>query len=120
MRPLIAFGLTAALTGCYSAEDIRQLPVEWTSTYQVSYAQMANCLSSSWANTWTVVPQHDPDARSADILLSAPQSGTAMAEYQIRETAGASKVTFRSKPGIGHDSGSHNARERADRCAKQS
>jgi len=122
IRTLCAVLLASGLTACTTTNDLTSKPNPnpnpplWTSSYNVGYTVMANCLAAQPIAGFTGVPRIEPDLATVTMSLN---DGTQLnVHFIVRRTApGTSVVEWRRLLTVGGwEPIDSDARNRADAC----
>lgn len=123
-RLLIVVVAAAIMSGCATGGDVGQVagPIIWTASFNARFDAMANCLARLYAPEYTAVPQINQVEQRANVVLTFPQGSAVMGEFQVRQAnASTSDVSWRTVGGTPQRPGSsRQARERAERCERDS
>lgn len=124
MRASLSIATAAVFlaAGCTSLEDVRARPASWQQRFPGSYESLTNCMAAQYAGVLTVLPQFNSSEKRSNIIVTYPAAQSVMAEFDLRQVAPKEvEITFRQRYSVlGQEAGAREARERADRCAKDS
>ncbi len=122
IRTLCAVLLASGLTACTTTNDLTSKPNPnpnpplWTSSYNVGYTVMANCLAAQPIAGFTGVPRIEPDLATVTMSLN---DGTQLnVHFIVRRTGpGTSLVEWRRLLTVGGwEPIDSDARNRTDAC----
>ena len=119
MKCSAALGLAAlgGLTACESPSGLSQAAPAWSSTYQIQYDVMTNCLVERSQLPWVkVTPAFYPQERRATVTVTTP-TGSALGIFNIHQISSRdTAVSYRSIYGGPDSSAGGDAQNKADRC----
>jgi hypothetical protein len=115
---LFTIAVLSVVTACESPTGLSQAAPAWSSTYQIQYDVMTNCLIDRSRLPWVkVTPSFYPQERRATVTVTTP-TGSALGIFNVQQISSRdTAVSYRSIYGGPNTSAGGDAQNMADRCA---